>query len=251
MKKYNLFKVLGITVFVAWILTLIIPASYVDYNGNITTDTISAVGIWALLSNLSISISYFNGIAIFLIAVACLYAVLSKMEVYNNFVKKTASLFQNKIGLLVTISIILFGVLGCVVSDAIILIVFIPFVYQVMKTLQVDKKVILSSTIIATLVGSMCGIYNSTLFGMLSIKVNTLLLVKLIVLVISLAVLIFFTAPRKTKEAKKEVTKLAKEEKKEKTKETSIKKSSKPATTKKQTTKKTPQKATTRKKVAK
>ena len=87
MKKYNLFKVLAITVFIAWVLTLIIPGSYTDYSGNITTSEISAVGIWSLFSNLSISISYFNGIAVFLIAIACFYAILSKLEVYNNFVQ--------------------------------------------------------------------------------------------------------------------------------------------------------------------
>ena len=32
MKKYNLFKVLAITVCVAWLLTLFIPGSYADYN---------------------------------------------------------------------------------------------------------------------------------------------------------------------------------------------------------------------------
>ena len=213
MKKYNLFKVLAITVFVAWVLTLIIPGSYADYSGNITTSTISGVGIWSLFSNLSISISYFNGIAVFLIAIACFYAVISKLEVYNNFVQRTASIFKGKEGLLVTISIIVFALLAFVVSDAITLLVFVPFVYKVMKELDIDKKVILSSTIIASLVGAMCGIYNSTLFSMFGLEVNTLLLVKAILLVISLFILIFFVAPRKDKKTSKTV----KVEKKSKT----------------------------------
>ena len=58
MKKYNLFKVLAITVFVAWLLTLLIPGSYVDYTGSVTSTGVAGVGIWGLLSNLSISISY-------------------------------------------------------------------------------------------------------------------------------------------------------------------------------------------------
>lgn len=267
MKKYNLFKVLAITVLVAWLLTLFIPGSYADYSGNITKGSIAAVGIWSLLSNLSISISYFNGIAVFLIAVACFYAVMRKVEVYNNFVKKVASIFKNKEGLLVTITIIVFGLLSCVVNDWMILIVFIPFIYMVMKELEIDKKVILSSTIIASIIGAMCGIYNTTLFGMLSLKVNTLLLVKVILLVICLAVLIFFTAPRKIKQKAQEVKKSTKttiksETKEEKTiasknkvstKTSSAKKTSttKKATVKKSETKKTTKKATGRKKVAK
>ena len=83
MKKYNLFKVLAITIFITWLLTLFIPGSYVDYTGEVATTGITGVGIWGLLSNLSISISYFNAIAVFLIALACFYAVLNKVDVYN------------------------------------------------------------------------------------------------------------------------------------------------------------------------
>ena len=57
---------------------------------------VAGVGIFGLLSNLNISISYFNGIALLLIAVACLYAVLEKVSVYERFVNKVAKLFENK-----------------------------------------------------------------------------------------------------------------------------------------------------------
>ena len=105
----------------------------------------------------------------------------------------------------------MFGILACVVSDWMILLVFVPYIYQVMNKLNIDKKVILASTIVASLIGSMCGIYNSTLFRTLSLKVNTLLLVKVIVLVLSLAVLIFFTkAPKKAKKIEKKADELYK-----------------------------------------
>lgn len=271
MKKYNLLKVLAITVVIAWLLTLFIPGSYAGYSGKVTTNSIAAVGIWSLLSNLSVSISYFNGIAVFLIAVACFYAVMSKIEVYNKFVKKVASIFENKIallvliiiiliftggisipliliimlgfrnpkGLLVSITIIIFGILASVVNEPLILIAFMPFIYKVMKELDIDKKVILSSTIVATLVGAMCGIYNSTLFSTFSLSVNTLLLVKVILLVVLLAILILFVAPREDKS--KENKQVKKEEKSDKVV------AAKKITTSKSTTKK----ATNRKKVAK
>ena len=202
MKKYNLFKVLAITIIVCFILTLFVPASYVDYSGKIVTDKVTSVGIVGFLSNLSISIQYFNGIAVLLIATACLYGVLSKVEAYNRFVNKTASIFKNKEGRFVCITSIVFAILACVVSDPLILIVFMPYFYQVQKELNVDKKVILSSTIIASLIGGMCGIYSSTLFNLFKLEVNTLLLVKVIILILSLVVLNFFIAPRNTKEEK-------------------------------------------------
>lgn len=252
MKKYNLLKVLAITVVIAWLLTLFIPGSHADYSGNVTTSSIAAVGIWSLLSNLSVSISYFNGIAVFLIAVACFYAVMSKIEVYNNFVKKVSSIFENKKGLLVSITIIVFGILASVVSEPLILIAFMPFIYKVMKELDIDKKVILSSTIIATLVGAMCGIYNSTLFSTFSLTVNTLLLVKIILLVVLLAILIFFVAPRKEKiKENKQVKKEEKSDKVVAAKKTSTSKSTTKKATKKPVAKKATKKATKGKKVAK
>lgn len=202
MKKYNLFKVLAITVFVTWILTLIIPGSYVDYTGNVTTSSIAGIGVWGLLSNLSISIAYFNGIAVFLIAIACFYAVLNKVEVYNNFVNKVALLFKGKECLLVSIVTIVFGVVSLFVSDFLVLLVFVPFIYKVMKELEIDKKIILSSSLVAGLIGSMCGIYNSTLFTAFNLELNTLLLVKIVLFIVSISILLVFIAPRKDKKQK-------------------------------------------------
>lgn len=223
MKKYNLLKVLAITVFVTWLLTLFVPASSIDYTGNVTTGSIAGVGIWTLLSNLSISISYFNGIAIFLISVACFYAIVSKLNIYNSFVSKVASVFENKKGILVSITAIIFAILAFVISDAMVLIIFIPFIYNVMKKLEIDKKVILASTIIASLIGSMCGLYNNTLFSLLSLELNTLLFVKIILLILSLAILIFFIAPKKDKKDNTKKVESKKTTKKSNVKEEKIK----------------------------
>ena len=141
MKKYNLFKVLGITIIAIWLLTLFIPGSYLDYSGNIVKDTINGVGIFGLLSNTNISITYFNSIAVFLIAVAIFYSVLSKLDVYNNFVDKTVQKFEGKTRLLVIITTVVFALLSVFVSNNLILIAFIPFIYNVMKNLNVSFDV--------------------------------------------------------------------------------------------------------------
>lgn len=244
MKKYNLLKVLAITIFVTWLLTLIIPGSYLDYYGNVTKGDIAGVGIWTLLSNLSISISYFNGIAVFVLAIAVFYAVLNKVEVYNTFVSKVAEIFKDKRKALIVITTIVFGVLSAVISDSLILLVFLPFIYKVMSEISIDKKTILASTIIAGLLGSMCNVYNSALYSSFNLEINTLLLVKVLLLVITLFVLIMFIAPKKNKEVKaekstkKEATKVvAKTAKKTVTKVTIKKAEPKKPATKKATAK--------------
>lgn len=216
MKKYNLFKVLVITVVIAWLLTLIIPGSYVDYSGGITKSAISGAGIFGLLSNLNISISYFNGIAIFLIAVACFYAVLNKTESYEKFIKAITKKFEGKQSLLVILTTIIYGVLSIFLNDFLLLILFVPFIYKVMEKLEIDKKIALASTLVSALIGSMCSIYNSTLFSVFSLKINTLLLVKVILFVLSISVLLAIITPRKV--AKKKASK------KEETKKTAVKK---------------------------
>ena len=122
---------------------------------------------------------------------------------------------------------LVFGILALLVNDFLILLVFVPFIYKVMKELDIDKKIILSSTLVAALIGSMCGIYNSTLFTAFGLDLNTLLLVKLILFVISIAVLMILTAPKKeVKKAvvKKTTSKAVKKTTKEEVKEKPVKK---------------------------
>ena len=197
MKKYNLLKVIGITILVAWLMTFFIPGSQMDYSNNIVKGEIAPVGIWNLLSNVSVSLSYFSNIAIFLVAIAIFYGILSSVEAYNNFVTKTAEKFHNKLGLLVTTSVLFFGILSIFVSDSILLLVFVPFVFQVMKKLNIDSKAILSSTIVASLIGSISRLYDPYLFKAFSLNMNTLLLVKIIVLVLNLFALIILITPKK------------------------------------------------------
>lgn len=222
MKKYNLLKVLAIMVFITWILTLVIPGSYVDYSGKVTTNTIAGLGVWGLLTNLNISISYFNNIAVFLIAVACFYAVLDKISLYNDFVSNVSKVFKGKERTFVIIVTLVFGILSLFINEFLVLIAFVPFIYKVMKELSIDKKVILASTLVAALIGSMCSIYNSTLFSAFSLKINTLLLVKIIIFVVSISILTIIIAPKNSSKKQKKASK--EKETKEELKNTKTKK---------------------------
>lgn len=222
MKKYNLLKVLAIMVFITWILTLIIPGSYVDYSGKVTTNTIAGLGVWGLLTNLNISISYFNNIAVFLIAVACFYAVLDKISLYNDFVSNVSKVFKGKERTFVIIVTLVFGILSLFINEFLVLIAFVPFIYKVMKELSIDKKVILASTLVAALIGSMCSIYNSTLFSAFSLKINTLLLVKIIIFVVSISILTILIAPKNSSKKQKKASE--EKETKEELKNTKTKK---------------------------
>lgn len=220
MKKYNLLKVIGITIVVLFLLTLFVPISSITYDSNYQLTVqkvgISSVGIFGLFNNLELVIQAFASIAILIVSIGCFYAIVSKLDVYNNFVSKLAEKFNGKQKLISIISIVIFALMAMFVSEPLILLVFVPFVISVMKKLEIEEKSILSSTIVAILIGSMCTIYNQSLFNTFSLSINTLLLVKAILFVLSVVILIIFTAPKSTsiKSGKKEEKNIKKENKK-------------------------------------
>lgn len=244
MKKHSLLKVLLITVFVACILTLVIPGTSVDYTGNVTTNGISGVGLYTLLSNLGLTISNFFGIGLLILAIALFYSVLEKVEVYNEFVNKVSAMNTKA---LVIIPTILFAILAAVVSDFYVLLVFVPFVYKVLSKKEVEKTVILSSTIVPGIIGAMCNIYDSNIISAFNLKFNTLLIAKIVLLVISLVALVLFNV---LTSKKSNVSAPVKKEEKEEVKK-EVKKAPAKKVVKKETTKKEEKKASAKKEAAK
>ena len=254
MKKHSLLKVLLITVFVACILTLVIPGTSVGYTGEVTTSGISGVGLYTLLSNLGLTISNFFGIGLLILAIAIFYSVLEKLDVYNDFVNKVSVMKNNT---LIIVSTVLFAILAAVVSDYFVLLVFIPFVYKVLSKKSIDKAVILSSTIVPCIIGAMCNIYDSSIISAFSLEFTTLLIAKIVLLVVSLVALVLFniltsrkiivSAPSK-KEEKIEVKEIKEVSTKKVVKKETTKKEEKKAPVKKDATKKAaPKKAAAKK----
>ena len=221
-----------------------------DYLGNAKTGDVSPMGSWTILSNLSIAVAYFSYTAIYIIAIAVFYSVIGKTASFNALVDKITELFGKAKFAFVIVSIIFYGVLGALVSNAttasnvLILLVFVPFTYIVMSKMKIDNKAILASTIVASLLGAMSGIYDATLASVFSFKLNLLIiLIKVLMLALSLLVLIAFVAPNAS----------IKEDKVEEKVEAPKKEAKKPAA-KKVATKKAPAKKTStkgRKKVTK
>ena len=252
MKKNNALKIIVISLVIAMFLTMIIPATTMDYLGNATKGEISPMGSWTILSNLSIAVAYFSYTAIYIIAIAVFYSVIGKTASFNAFIDKVVGLFGRVKYIFIGLSIIFYGILGALVSNAttasnvLILLVFVPFTYKVMSKMKIDNKAILASTIVASLIGAMCGIYDATLMSVFSIKINaTSTIIRIVLLVLSLFVLITFVAPTASVEEDKA---------EESSKKPATKKAEAKTTTKKVAAKKAPAKKTStkgRKKVAK
>lgn len=195
MKKYNLIKVLGITVLVTWLLTFIIPASTISEG--INRGSATPFGIWNLLLNSLVSVTYFNTLGIYIVVIAVFYGVLELVKQYNDLCDKIAKGLKDKRRVALIISILFFSLLSLVVSDPLSLLVFVPFFWKILSKLEIDKKHIVLATIISMLVGSIGLICNSTVANNFSSSTTVLATSKMlptfILGILSIAALIIFT----------------------------------------------------------
>lgn len=221
MKKYNLMKVLFITVLVTWLLTFIIPASTIA--SGIARGSIAPIGIWNAILNALVSVTYFNMLGLYIVVIAAFYGVLGLTDQYNQICERIARKFKDKRKLALVISILFFSLLALVVSDPLFLLIFVPFFWNILLKLEIDKKHILLATIVSMLVGSMGLLYNSTVATNFSIDTNSRILSMFILGLLSISALLVF-ALISLKNSYKEKLKFAKEEKILQEKEIKVKK---------------------------
>lgn len=196
MKKHSLFKFMAIIALVVLVLTYFIPGrggevSYLPF-GDVLTNNIQAY-------------YYFFDTALFMLVVGAFYGVLNKTGAYkkllDNIVKKIKPI--SKIFIIVTI--IVFALLSTLTGMTMPLIVFIPFVISIILLLGYDKLVAISSTVVASLIGFIGGVfvtfrdpnnyygYSATTFEkFVGIDNFTNLIPQLILLVLGVALLIVF-----------------------------------------------------------
>lgn len=195
MKKYNLIKVLGITLLITWLLTFIIPASQIQEE--IVRGNITPFGIWNLLLNSLVSVTYFNTLGIYIVVIAILYGMLELIKQYNDICDKIAKAFKDKRRRALIISILFFSLLSLVVPDTLILLVFVPFFWKILQKLDIDKRHIVLVTIVSMLVGSIGLICNTTVAtnfsGSGTVLPTSNMLPTFILGVLSIGALIVFT----------------------------------------------------------
>ncbi len=88
MKKYNIFKVVGITILVAFLLTWIVPSTTFNY-GKLASDwTRSQVGLFNLFTYPVESMTYFGNVILYIIAIGGFYGILHKIGAYRSILDK-------------------------------------------------------------------------------------------------------------------------------------------------------------------
>ena len=209
MKKYNVFKVLILTLLAAIVVSFLIPQSQLGYSG-IEKGVIHPITLWDSVSNGLTSFSVFISSFVFILSIGILYSVLKKSDKYDAVITNTAAKFKKK-GLFIIISILTFGLLTAVIGDLMPMLIFAPAFIDIAKKLGYDSKRAIAATVGAMILGFAGSLNTNYANQILGTTVSSNIFVKIIALAIALTLLILFTVIKANpKDTKLEKTKVKK-----------------------------------------
>lgn len=157
MKKYNIFKVLTIVILLSMVLSYFIPASSIGYAG-MEKGTIMPVTFANMLSNSITTVNALVTTILFVLVIGVFYFVLKKTGRYETLVDNTASVFDTNRGLFVVITVLGLGLVTLFSGDILAMLIFVPFLYDVLSRLGFNKL----SNILATIGSIILGFAGST-----------------------------------------------------------------------------------------
>lgn len=166
-EKHDLFKLTGIVVLIAVVLSWLFGASYFT-DGTLASEDITRIGLFDLTTYSLLGFYYFIVVLMFILIVAGFYKFLGSTEVYNKLTDNIANIFNGKEKILVAVSTLLFASLAGISTEYLVLLGIIPFVISILSKLKVDKITGLISTFGGILVGIIGSTYSTKIVGMLA-----------------------------------------------------------------------------------
>jgi len=195
-KKHDLAKwitlFIGVSIALTWVFTYgyFNGAQFYDYGMN-------QQGLTDIVNILYYSINFAADKIIFLLALGAFYAVLSQSNGYKKIVTKLAEKFKGKEIVFVLVSSLLFAVMTSVFNQSFIALTFVPFVISIALSMKLDKITAFCVTFGSILIGTLGvtyggeGLYWFNYY--VQTTINTGILYRLLVLVISFVLFNFFT----------------------------------------------------------
>ena len=197
MKKYHTLLVVAISILVVALLTWFIPITYVSNGEMIAGDKVQA----GIVSTVTYSLyTFYNFIYVFvyLLFVGGLYGLLNKCSAYRLLLDKFVKHVKKFQLLYLIITVLLISIVVSFTGYTFEALILLPFIASVVLLLGYDRM-----TAAMVTVGSVSvGVIGSTFGKIIAGKINSvlesttytdLIIPKIIVLVLSAAVLVFFT----------------------------------------------------------
>lgn len=253
MKKHNTIKVVLITLLLFVLLTWILPAA--SFQSEFYDQGRIQMGLFDLFDYPTIALSYFGYISLYIVAVGGFYGILYKIPAYRNLLDRVSNVLKKRGMLSISLIMIILAILTSICGLQLGLILFYPFIISLILLMGYDKIVAALTVVGSTMIGIAGTTYAygnvSILNAYLSTEIGNNIAIKIAILVVGLAVLIFNTfmyvkklsVIKVSKESKsqKEDSKDTKElgNKEEVVEKKDSKKSTKKSTSKKSSTNKT------------
>ncbi len=214
MKKHNAIKVVLLTLLTFFLLSWICTSAY--YSGSYVDQGRWQMGLFDIFSYPVTAISYFGYISLYAFAIGLFYGIVNKIDAYRVMLDKLAKSFKGKEKIAISIIMILLAIITSFCGLQFGLLFVFPFVISLVLIMGYDKIVAALTTVGSVIVGMMGATfaYNNTaiLASILSLKVTSGIVYKLIVLVLGLVILIVNTMiyinkkmPKRTKDDAKEL----------------------------------------------
>jgi len=205
-EKYDLIKVSGILVLASAILTWLVPTGYFS-GSEMVVDEITRVGFADLCQYGLLGIYYFTVLVTFLLVLGGFYQVLSKRAGFQKLVKNIGEKLKGREIPAVLITMLIFAILGSLVTEYFPLIAFIPFIIAIFSYAKVDKISSFVATFGGLLVGTIGSTYSPKVVGQLTgtsgfSGAEDYLVIQAILFVISYLLLAAFTVLRMKKQKK-------------------------------------------------
>lgn len=218
-KRHNVVKVVLVTLLVFLLLSWILPAAY--FQTSYVEQGRVQMGLFDIFNYPSTAISYFGYIAVFILVVGGFYGILNKIGAYRKMLDSLATIFKKHGKLVISIMMVLLAIITSICGLQLGLILFFPFLISLILLMGYDKIVAAFTVVGSTMIGIAGTTFaysnTSVIISLLSVKITSNLLIKILVLVFGLALLIGNTmiyivksgknTKKTTKKAAKNVTK--------------------------------------------
>lgn len=166
-EKHDLFKLAGIFVLIAVLLSWLCSTAYYA-EGKLVTEQMTRVGLFDFTTYSSLGFYYFTVMFVYIFVTAGFYKFLGSTTAYQRLTDNIANVFKGKEKIFVALSTLVFACLAGVSTEYFALLAIIPFAVTVLSKLNVDKVTGVSATFGGVLVGILGSTYSSKIVGVLA-----------------------------------------------------------------------------------
>lgn len=159
-KRSDLFKWVGIFLFIAFALTWVLPYGYFQ-GGSFYEYGMHRLGLTDVPNVLFYAVYFCLTTVLYLLVLGGFYGVLSKTKGYQALVKKFAKAITGKEIPVAVVLIVLLVALTSILRTPLALLIFIPFLVSVLLNAKFDKLTTMGLTFGSLLVGTLAATYGT------------------------------------------------------------------------------------------